>query len=352
MKKMMCVLLSVLLLFSQMCLTAFAEAPEATEATQYPDELIASSVTAMKGDFFTEMFGNATSDIDVRALIHGYNLVNWDQYQGTYVLDPTVVTDYMITLDADGNKTYTLVLADDLAYSDGTPITAWDYAFSILLMMSPEIEQIGGKIYRNEHLLGADDYMKTRIKIMNGEELDLSPEGDVLMLSGVQVIDDHQIWFHLDSDFLPYIFETGLLLTVPYPIDVIAPGCKVYDDGFGIYLGNADSKDPTAAPVFTAELLKQTILDPETGYNSHPSVVSGPYTLVSWDEETGEGHYEINPYFKGAWMHNNLPGPDYSGPVRYIQVLDEVGNPKKVSGLQARLEALQKMQQEQQAKKR
>ena len=171
MKKMMCVLLSVLLLFSQMCLTAFAEAPEATEATQYPDELIASSVTAMKGDFFTEMFGNATSDIDVRALIHGYNLVNWDQYQGTYVLDPTVVTDYMITLDADGNKTYTLVLADDLAYSDGTPITAWDYAFSILLMMSPEIEQIGGKIYRAEHILGAKEYIDGRIKAINGEEV-------------------------------------------------------------------------------------------------------------------------------------------------------------------------------------
>ena len=42
----------------------------------------------------------------------------------------------------------------------------------------------------------------------------------------------------LDHEFLPYFFETGLLMTVPYPIDVIAPGCKVYDDGFGIYLGN------------------------------------------------------------------------------------------------------------------
>ena len=51
-------------------------------------------------------------------------------------------------------------------------------------------------------------------------------------------------------------------------------------------------------------------------------MVSGPYTLVSWDAETGEGHYQINPYFKGAWMHNNLPGPDYSGPVQYVQVMD------------------------------
>ena len=49
--------------------------------------------------------------------------------------------------------------------------------------------------------------------------------------------------------------------------------------------------------------------------------------MVSWDAETGDGHYEINPYFKGAWMQNNLPGPDYSGPVHYIQVMGDDGEP-------------------------
>ena len=50
-------------------------------------ELIVGHPTVMKGDFFTEMFGNDTADIDVRALIHGYNLVSWDQNQGVYVFD-------------------------------------------------------------------------------------------------------------------------------------------------------------------------------------------------------------------------------------------------------------------------
>ena len=47
-----------------------------------PDELRVGHPTITKGDFFTEMFGNNTADIDVRALIHGYNLVSWDQNQG------------------------------------------------------------------------------------------------------------------------------------------------------------------------------------------------------------------------------------------------------------------------------
>ena len=336
--RLLCLLLSLILLASAP-LTALAEdvdaedaedaeigAAEEQEEVEFPDELIVGHPTVTKGDFFTELFGNDTADIDVRALIHGYNLVNWDQNQGVYVMDPSVVTDYQVTIDDLGNKTYRMILADDLYYSDGTAITAWDYAFSILLMMSPEVEAIGGKIYRAEHILGYDEYIATRKKILNGEEL---TDDDVFSLGGVEVHDDHQLWITLDHEFLPYFFELGLLMTVPYPIHVIAPGCKVYDDGFGIYLGNEDAHSDET--LFTPELLQKTILDPETGYNSHPSIVSGPYTMVSWDPETGEGHYEINPYFKGAWMHNNLPGPDYSGPVQYVQVLDAEGNPKKTA---------------------
>ena len=327
--KLLCLLLSLLLLASAP-LAALAEEEPADAAEQeeveFPDELIVGHPTVTKGDFFTELFGNDTADIDVRALIHGYNLVNWDQNQGTYVMDPSVVKEYKVVLDELNNKTYQILLWDDLYYSDGSPITAWDYAFSILLMMSPEVEEIGGKIYRAQHLLGYDDYISTRKKILAGEAL---TDEDVMSLGGVEVHSDHELWITLDHEFLPYFFETGLLMTVPYPISVIAPGCKVYDDGFGIYLGNEDPHSD--AVVFTPELLQKTILDPETGYNSHPSVVSGPYTMVSWDPETGDGHYEINPYFKGAWMQNNLPGPDYSGPVHYVQVLDDNGEPKLTS---------------------
>ena len=325
-QKLLCLLLSLLLL-TQASFAALAEGepetPAAAEEVEFPDELIVGHPTVTKGDFFTELFGNDTADIDVRALIHGYNLVNWDQNQGTYVMDPSVVKEFVVAVDDMGNKIYQILLWDDLYYSDGTPITAWDYAFSVLLMMSPEVEAIGGKIYRAEHLLGYDEYIATRKKILAGEEL---TDSDVLSLGGVEVHSDYEIWFTLDHDFLPYFFETGLLMTVPYPVSVIAPGTKVYNmPGGGIYL--ADEDDEYAFTKFTPDLLAKTILDPETGYNSHPSVVSGPYTMVSWDPATGDGHYEINPYFKGAWMQNNLPGPDYSGPVQYIQVTNDAGEP-------------------------
>ena len=275
---------------------AAEEADGETPEIEYPDELRVGHTTITKGDFFTEMFGNNTADIDVRALIHGYNLVNWDQSQGVYLIDESVVEDVTVAMDEDGNKTYFLMLYDDLYYSDGTPITAWDYAFSLLLMMSPEIEQIGGKIYRAEHILGYKEYIT----------------GELPYLTGVGVLDDHQLTITLDSEFLPYFFEIGLLLCVPYPIYEIAPGCKVYAGdaysvgngyGYGIRIGNEDPN--VTEPIYTAELLQKTIMDPETGYNSHPSVVSGPYVLTDYDYETA--HFRINDYYKGAWGGNELP---------------------------------------------
>ncbi len=293
---------------SEADLEAMAEEVEKLKA----GELIVAHPTITKGDFFTEMFGNNTADIDVRALIHGYNLVNWDQNQGTYVFDPSVVREVEVRTNDEGYKQYTMVLADNLYYSNGQHITAWDYAFSILLMMSPEIETIGGKIYRAEHLAGYDDYIAARRKVMAGETLNTAD--DIDYLSGVTVLDDYQLRIWLDPEFLPYFFEIGLLMTVPYPIDVIAPGCKVVpgykdEDGnpLGIRIIDAESteENPTYNN-YNADVLKQTILDPQTGYNTFPSVVSGPYVIKSWDGVTG--HFEINPYFKGAWMENNLPG--------------------------------------------
>ena len=261
---------------------AFAEETPEEKPFEAPEELLVGNPTAMQGNFFTEMFGNDTADIDVRALIHGYNLVNWDQNQGTYVFDPTVVTDVRVTENAAGDHTYNIVLANDLYYSDGTRITAWDYAFSLLLMMAPEMEQIGARIYRSEHILGSDAYLARTANT----------------LSGVRVQGNNQINITLDHAFLPYFFEVGLLLCVPYPISVIAPGCRVYDGGNGIYIDNADRTIPRR--IFTADLLRETVLNAQSGYNSHPSVSSGPYVLTSFDGTTAQ--FEANPYYKGYWI--------------------------------------------------
>ena len=281
MKKWCALLLAFLLAFTQVL--AFAEdividdgeeeveGPRIPEGAVIYDHLSVANPTPMRGEFFTDLWGNATSDADVRMLLHDYNLVYWNGEVGAFTANPTVVADLAAYETEAGDHEYEIVLHEDLFYSDGSPVTASDYAFSLLLQIAPEIGEIGGTPLRKEHLLGFEEYLN----------------GDVQYLAGVRVLDTNMLSITIRHEFLPFFYEMGLLMCNPYPISVIAPGVTVRDDGDGVYLeGN-----------MTADLLRRTILDPQTGYMSHPSVVSGAYTLTSWDGETAE--FTMNPYYKG-----------------------------------------------------
>lgn len=254
-------------------------------------ELTVGHTTSLTGDFLFGSFGNGAADVEVRAMIHGCNLVAPDQYQSMFMLDETVVRKTMVSMDEEGNKTYYIVLEDDMRYSDGTPITAWDYAFAMLLKLSPQFARIGGRTDQSGYIAGAVEYSS----------------GQLPYLTGIGVLDDYQLSITLDHQYLPYYYELALLSCFPLPIQEIAPGCKVYAGsasaqgngyGYGVHIGAADPAEKENP--FTAELLKKTLLDPVNGYLSHPKIVSGPYTLASFDGETC--HFVLNPNYKGAWV--------------------------------------------------
>ena len=271
MKRIIACLLALLLLWS-------AAAAEGNNEEAAAGQLKVGNPTPMRGEFFTSLWGNSTSDCDVRDLLHGYNLVIWDGDLGAFMADPSVVSK-MTSTDEAGNRIYTIHLMKDLVYSDGTPITAKDYAFSWLFMLSKEAAENGAVVRRADQFLGYKEYM----------------DGTVPYLAGVKLAGDYTLKVTIRKEYVPFFHEYGLLLCNPYPISVIAPGVEVKDDGNGVYLANEDTS--VTDPIYTAELLQKTVMNPETGYLYHPSVVSGPYTLTSWDGTTAE--FEINPYYKG-----------------------------------------------------
>ena len=257
---------------------------EEGEGSSLRDTLVVGNVTTMTGNFFSEIFGNNTADLDVRTLLHGYNLMVWRSEQGVYSVNPTVVRALDAQDDTEGNRTYTVTLWPDLAYSDGTAITAADYAFSLLLSMAPEMEEIGAQTAYSDYIIGSDAYRM----------------GDTHALAGVRIVDETTLSIEVKAMFEPYFYEMGLLNYVPYPIEVIAPGCEVLDRGEGVQIENIDKE--LEEPLFTAQLLRETMLDPESGYLSHPSVVSGAYVMDYYDAEAHTAAFSINPYFKGDAM--------------------------------------------------
>ena len=109
MRKLICYLAVLFLLFQSM--SAFAEsmvidessdiAQESTvlspaeiallgrQKADQPTHLNVGNPTMVSGSFFTDMWGNNTSDIDVRAMLHGYSTVAWTN-EAVYAVDDSM----------------------------------------------------------------------------------------------------------------------------------------------------------------------------------------------------------------------------------------------------------------------
>ncbi len=249
MKKIIALLLTCVLLLG------FVSA-QAEEAGKY-DRLTVGVTTPFTGNFLDDVLGSNLCDQDVRMLIHGYSLVEWDQEKGSYEFSKPQVTTATASSD---NLTYTFAITDNMKYNDGTPITARDYAFTLLLLGSPELKEATGARGDISRIKGGKDYQN----------------GTAKELAGFKLVGDYEFAITIDSAYYPYFYQLKVLDVSPLPIDVIAPGCTIQKNSNGIYINGP----------FSAERLKKTLLDPETGYISHPSVTSGPYQLTAYDGES------------------------------------------------------------------
>lgn len=248
-----------------------------------PVSLTVCNSTKVNGMFFTRQFGNNTSDIDVRAMIHGYNPIVWDT-QLTYILDPQVVKDMTKSTDADGDTVYTFTVYDDLKWNDGSEMTAADWVFGYVLQTSAEFEALGGDTDTWLHLKGYEEFVS----------------GESEVLSGIHLLGDYSFSVTVKKEYLPYFYELSYLYVMPSPISIIAPGCEVADEGDGAFIRNIDPE--VEKPIFTEKLLRKTILDANKGYLSHPELTCGPYSLVSYDKKSGKVEFTINEYYKGNYQ--------------------------------------------------
>lgn len=237
----------------------------------FPDELTVGNPTQLSGNFTTTLWGNNTADLDVKALLCGCNLIAWDDGLCNFSPAANVVTGITAADNADGSRSYWLSLYPDLLWSDGTAITARDYAFSLMMSVMPQIGKLGGSMNHYSWIAGLRDWA----------------DGKAETVSGIRILGENLLCLTVSADYVPFFYELGLLMCDPVPAALIAPDTEIADDGKGAYLKNAPS----------AETLRATLLDGETGYLTHPQAVSGPYTLTSFDGTTAV--FDVNPYFRG-----------------------------------------------------
>ena len=100
----------------------------------------------------------------------------------------------------------------------------------------------------------------------------------------------------VDAENLPNYYVLGDIGFSPEPMAAIAPGTDVLDDGNGCYFNDQ----------YTAEVLRETLLDPNTGFRYKRPVVCGPYQLKNVDIGSETVELEINKEYLVDMMEPNL----------------------------------------------
>ncbi len=237
--------------------------------------------TQMSGFLFSNMWGSNSVDLDLRAMLHGYDTV-YSRSRDGFALDSTVVKTLEVTRERDRDTyTYTFTLAPGLMYNEGTPITAADYVFSLLLHSSPAVDELGGVNSIYSHVAGWESYAA----------------GASATFSGVRLLDTLRFSITAMAAELPHYYGLAAVRVRPCPIRVIAPGYAVEDGGEGCFLYAAD--DPAQTPLQLSTALLQETLTSENGYLHQPKVTCGPYQLVTCDAANSLIELQANPAYLG-----------------------------------------------------
>lgn len=244
--------------------------------TEPTGQMVIGSITQVINEFYDTGFSTSETNYNMYDLIHGgYDTVVFSK-EGEFQYNDTVVASHEETENEDGTKTYTVTINDGLVWSDGTPITAKDYVFAVLLENSDEMAGVDGYPCNTGYsYVGYDEWL----------------DGSADAFAGVHLVDDMTFSLTVKAEELPYHYDITYASLRPRPLHVIAPECDVEDTENGA----------TITGDFTTELLQETINNVDTGYRYNPKVTCGPYLFDNFDEASQQATLKANPEFVGDY---------------------------------------------------
>ena len=244
--------------------------------TEPTGQMVIGSINQVINEFYDTGFSTSETNYNMYDLIHGgYDTVVFSK-EGEFQYNDTVVASHEETENEDGTKTYTVTINDGLVWSDGTPITAKDYVFAVLLENSDEMAGVDGYPCNGGYsYIGYDEWL----------------DGSADAFAGVHLVDDMTYSLTVKAEELPYHYDITYASLRPRPLHVIAPECDVEDTENGA----------TITGDFTTELLQETINNVDTGYRYNPKVTCGPYLFDNFDEASQQATLKANPEFVGDY---------------------------------------------------
>lgn len=281
MKKAIALLVAVLMLFG-----AVGCAEETFTEPEVIQNPVGGSITipvtsAMDANFEEDSYGGGSDGYSSK-LIHAYNLAVTNR-DGQLLINPMVVETMDQTANADGSKTYTITLHDDLYFNDGTQITAMNYIAYPLLFTSPIGIASGAYGTAGKYFVGYEDFKSGANKVF----------------TGIRLLDTLKFSYTVSAENTPFYYELNMLncsqYSKCYPLDweTWCPGFTIQDDGEGCYVVEEGWYDATNTELASAI--------GNTRFAWDKVRTDGPYYLKNVDLSSQVTELAINPYFKGNY---------------------------------------------------
>lgn len=241
-------------------------------AAPVTNQVIFGSSTALTGDWEVNWTNNA-SDYDILKLITDGAAISANQ-TGEFIQNNNVVKSITSKVNEDKSKTFTVEICNDMVWTNGEKITAYDYAARVLLFSHKVMfESLELKSGTGTNYVGYKDYST----------------GKSEYFKGIHVINDTTYSVTVDPAYLPYYFDILFASIDPLYLPMWV--------GDGVVLKDDPEKGAYLEGDMSAEAVKEKIT--AARYMVEDRVTYGPYKLLSYDSSALQAVVVINPNYKG-----------------------------------------------------
>ncbi len=285
-----------------------ANAIVGARVTKGDNAVILGSHTELSGMFRNSSFGKSSpgsADLDIERLTSGYSTVYTDQKGRYQWAGREILSSHTEQSNEDGTKTFTISLANDLTFSDGSPIRAQNYVMPLLVGSSKVMREAGGGESAGQTLVGYEAFNA------------YAGEGDVVPFAGVRLLDDLTFSVTVKQEYADYYYAIRYGEFSPVPTQLYGGRYALKDDGKGAYLEKGFYTKSEKNGVQAYEMAS-TITKNMSNVSAADFPYAGPYVVESYDVATRVATLKRNPLYKGDYR-----GKPTIERISYVKIIGE-----------------------------
>ena len=270
--------------------------------------VILGSNTELTGLFRNASFGKSApgaADLDVQELTSGYATVVTDTGGSFTWAGSEILASREDVQNADGTRTFTMRIAQDLTFSDGSPITAENYLVSLLAGSGKVFKEAGGGDAAGLTLEGYEAFNA------------YTGEGDPVPFAGVRLLDKYAFSVTVKKQYADYYYAIEYGAFTPAPLALYLGNYRIKDDGQGAYIEKG-FYDKTVKNGVTAYAMAETIKNNINETSAEAFPYSGPYVVEKYDKATRTATLKRNALYKG-----DIRGKATIDRISYIKIIGE-----------------------------